>query len=619
MLEDGSVQMWATFAIIGVAIVFYVTERVSLEITSVGLIVALLLLFHFMPLSDGGGNLLISLEDILSGFASPALITILALLAIGQGLFQTGALEGPTRQLQELGANRRRSVLLVTLATAGAISAFLNNTPVVVMFIPIVSALSAKLGVSASKTLMPLSFITILGGMTTLIGSSTNILVAGLAARYGNLEIGFFDFVVPGLVLAALGGVYVTFIMPRLLRPGRSMSEAIAASGGRQFIAQITVTQGHPLDGAGAVAGLFPALKNMTVRLIQRGEHPILPPFEDITLRDGDVVIVAATRKALTETLTSKESLLTTDPEDTDAGPDAGGENSEPFKSGGLTLAEAVVAPGSRLIGRRIEESGLRSATGCIVLGIQRRSRMIRIRLSEIRLEPGDVILVLGTREDVRGLRLNHDLLLLEWSAHELPDITLAARAMVIFAGTVAAAASGLMPIVVAALLGAFAMVPAGCLNLRQASRAFDRKIYLLIGASLAMAASLEATGGAHYVAMNMVSALSGASTAVVLSALFLLIAVLTNVLSNHATAALFTPIAIDTAVQLNADPRIFVFAVILAANCSFATPMAYQTNLLVMGSGHYRFGDFLRAGTPLIFVLWLAYSLFAPWYYQLH
>jgi len=183
--------MWATFAIIGVAIVFYVTERVSLEITSVGLIVALLVLFHFMPLTDAGGASLLTLEDLLSGLASPALITILALLAIGQGLFHTGALEGPTRRLQDLGSNRSRAVLIVTLATAGIISAVLNNTPVVVMFIPIGSALVAKLGVSASKTLMPLSFITILGGMTTLIGSSTNVLVAGVAARYGNLDIGF--------------------------------------------------------------------------------------------------------------------------------------------------------------------------------------------------------------------------------------------------------------------------------------------------------------------------------------------------------------------------------------------------------------------------------------------
>lgn len=617
MIHESAIHMWCTFAIIGVAIVFYVTERVTLEITSVGLVVALLALFHFMPLQAGDGTVVLTTTELLSGFASPALITILALLVIGQGLFQTGALEGPTRRLQYIGRHRSHLVLVATLIIAGAISAFLNNTPVVVMFIPIVSAISHKLGVNPSKSLMPLSFITILGGMTTLIGSSTNVLVAGLADRYGNVTISFFDFFVPGAVLALIGGSYVILIMPRLLKPGETMASEIQDTGGRQFIAQITVTPGHPLEGEAAVAGLFPALKTMTVRLVQRGEHPILPPFEDLTLRPGDVVIVAATRKALTEALVSRESLLTTDAPDDPAG-DAVSGDSERLKIGGLTLAEAVVAPGSRLIGRRVEESGLRMATGCIVLGIQRRSRMIRVRLSEIRLEAGDVILVLGTRTNIRGLRLNHDLLLLEWSARELPDLTLATRAMVIFAATVLSAATGLVPIVIAALAGAFAMIPAGCLNLRQATRAFDRKIYLLIGASLAMAASLAATGGAHFIAMSVVNAVAGASTAVVLSALFLIIALLTNILSNHATAALFTPIAIDTAQQLGADVFIFIFAVILAANCSFATPMAYQTNLLVMGSGHYRFGDFLKAGTPLIFLLWLAYSAFAPWYYGL-
>ncbi len=616
MIDDTVVQMWWTFAIIGIAIVSYVAERVSLEVTSVGLVVALLVLFHFHTGSNGSA--LLTTRELLSGFASPALITILSLLVIGQGLFQTGALEGPTRQLQQMGRNRSSSILIFTLIIAAVISAFLNNTPVVVMFIPIVSAITHKLGISPSKALMPLSFITILGGMTTLIGSSTNVLVAGLAERHGAITIGFFDFVVPGTLLAVIGALYVIVVVPRLLQPGETMASEIKAMGGRQFIAQISISAGHPLEGEASIAGMFPALKDMTVRLIQRGEHPILPPFEDVTLHSGDVVIVAATRKALTEALISKESLLTTAAPPSDPGAYDDTDETEPLKIGGLTLAEAVVAPGSRLIGRRIEESGLHASTGNIVLGIQRRSRMVRVRLSEIRLEAGDVILVLGSRSDIRRLRLNHDLLLLDWSARELPDITLAARAMLIFAATVLAAATGLIPIAIAALAGAFAMIPAGCLNLRQASRAFDRKIYLMIGASLAMAEALSATGGANFIAMSAVNAVAGASTAVVLSAFFLVIALLTNVLSNHATAALFTPIAIDTAQQLDADPVMFVFAVILAANCSFATPMAYQTNLLVMGSGHYKFSHFLKAGTPLIFLLWLAYSLFAPWYYQL-
>jgi len=282
-------------------------------------------------------------------------------------------------------------------------------------------------------------------------------------------------------------------------------------------------------------------------------------------------------------------------------------------------LAEAVLAPGSRLIGRSVEQASLRHETGCIVVGIQRRSRMIRSRLDEIRLAAGDVILVLGNRADVLDLRRSRDFLLLEWSARALPKFAYGARARWIFLATIAAAASGVVPIVVAALAGAAAMIPAQCLNVRQAARAFDRRIYLLIGASIAMASALEATGGAAEIAHGLVSALAGASPAMVASALFLLIAIMSNFLGHHAAAVLFTPIAIDTAINLGVDPLIFIYLVIFAANCSFATPMGYQTNLLVMGPGHYRFIDFTRAGAPLIALIWLAYSLFVPWYYGLN
>ncbi|MHA1544848.1 MAG: SLC13 family permease, partial [Alphaproteobacteria bacterium] len=233
-----------------------------------------------------------------------------------------------------------------------------------------------------------------------------------------------------------------------------------------------------------------------------------------------------------------------------------------------------------------------------------------------IRLAAGDVILVLGTSSSMRRLRRNRDVLLVEWTQMELPKARLAPRALAILLATVVAAASGLVPIEVAALAGATAMLPAGCLNMRQAARAFDRRIYLLVGASLALATPIEATGAAALVAHWVVSLTAGGGTAVVMSALFLLVAIFTNVLSNHATAALFTPIAISTATTLGVDPSIFVLTVLFAANCSFATPMAYQTNLLVMGPGRYRFVDFLKAGTPLVLLTWIVYSVVAPWYF---
>ncbi|MEM8689724.1 MAG: SLC13 family permease [Pseudomonadota bacterium] len=614
MFAADTLQIWFTFAIIGLAVVSYVSERISMELTSVLVIVALLVFFELHPLVAENGANVLDAPALLAGFANPALVTIIALLVIGQGLYHTAALERPTRQLAYAGRRRPLLTLSATLVGAGVLSAFLNNTPVVVMFIPVLSALAARLNVSPAKLLIPLSFISILGGMTTVIGSSTNLLVSGMVSQVGLMELGFFDFAVPGLLLALVGSVYVGLCVPRLLPEREPLASEATGLSGKQFIAQISVTADHPLNGAEPIAGLFPALKNMTVRLVQRGDMAILPPFEDVRLRPGDYVIVAATRQALTDVLLSGEGLLTTDL------PVSDDEPSQVLDGSGaeLTLCETVIAPSSTLIGRRIGQSGLRTDTGCLVLGIQRRSRMMRGRLEDIRLEPGDSVLLLGPRSRIRELRTNRDLLLLEWSAHELPDINLANRARLIFAATVLLAATGLMPIVVAALAGAAAMIPAGCLNMRQAARAVDRRIFLLIGAAIAMALALEKTGTGQMIAHAVITSVGGGHPALVLSALFLLIAVMTNFLSNNATALLFTPIAASTALELGVDAKPFIFAVIFAANCSFATPMGYQTNLLVMGPGRYKYLDYTRTGAPLIVLLWICYSIFAPWYYGL-
>jgi len=340
-----------------------------------------------------------------------------------------------------------------------------------------------------------------------------------------------------------------------------------------------------------------------------------LPPFEDAVLEPGDAVIVAATRKALTDLLTEKPELMeATLGEIAEVASVGDKENATKSR----VLAEAVIAPASRAIGRNLIQLGFVYRTGCIVLGIQRRSRMIRSGMNSIRLEAGDVLLVIGQPEDINSLRDSQDVILLEWSATELPRLEHAVRATAIFAAVVTLAATNIVPIVIAALGGAAAMIAFGCLNVRQAARATDRRVYLLVAAALALGSALKVTGGATYIAVAMVDSLIWTSPAMILSAYFLLVALLTNVLSNNATAVLFTPIAVQTGIQLGVDPMIFVYATIFAANCSFATPIGYQTNLLVMGPGHYRFVDYLKAGGPLIVILWLTFSLFAPWYYGL-
>jgi di/tricarboxylate transporter len=241
---------------------------------------------------------------------------------------------------------------------------------------------------------------------------------------------------------------------------------------------------------------------------------------------------------------------------------------------------------------------------------------MLRTRLHELRLEPGDVLLLVGRQDAIDRLRADPDVLLMEWSASEMPLVSKAPIAAAIFAAIVLPAALDLVPIVITALFGVVALVVTGCLNIRQAARAVDRQIVLIIASALALGTALEATGGAAYVAMLVLHAMEGTSPSAVLSALFLIVAALTNVLTNNAAAVLFTPIAVNVAAGLGADVFPFALAVAFGASCSFATPIGYQTNLLVMGPGHYRFRDFVVAGLPLVLLLWLAFSLFVPWYY---
>jgi di/tricarboxylate transporter len=607
-------QMWVTLALIAVAIALYALERLPMELTSLGLVAALLVFFHFFPVIGAAGVNLLGARELLSGFADPALISVLALLVIGQAMVQTGALERPARRLATMRRHHPVAAIAASLGCALVLSAVLNNTPVVVIFIPIMTAIAERLHRTVSGVMMPLSFAAILGGMTTLIGSSTNLLVLSAMVDQGLEPLGFFDFTIPGLALAGLGLIYVLGVAPRLLPDRASLAGAIVDSEGKQFIAQVALGRQSTLVGERAVAGMFPSLPDMTVRMIQRGERPLLPPFEGTTLENGDVIIVAATRKAITEALAERPELAqgVTEPDREGAAPAEAGPGPD------QSLAEVVVAPASRMIGRNLEQIGFHYQTDCVVLGIQRRSRMIRTRMDEIRLEAGDVLLLLGARPNLLALRADPDVLLMEWSTREVPTHTLANRALLVFAAVVLAAASDLVPIVVAAVTGAAVMVAGGCLNIRQAGRAVDRRVMLMVGATLALGAALQATGGAAFLAHALVSALDGLGAAITLSAFFLLVAAFTNIISNNATAVLFTPIAITTAQALDVDPVVFVIAVIFAANCSFATPIGYQTNLLVMGPGHYRFSDFLRAGTPLIVILWLAFSLFAPWYYGL-
>lgn len=615
-------QMWATYALIIGALVFYALEKWPMEIISIGVVCALLILFHLFPMVDDGGEPLLTPARLLQGFANPALITVLALLVIGQGMVRAGVLDVLARWVFRLGGGRQWSSVALVLAVALAVSGFLNNIPVVVIFIPIMQALSTRFGSTPSKLMIPLSYAAVLGGMTTLVGSSTNLLVNSAMIELDVEPFGFFDFSVPGLVMAGVGLVYVLVAAPRLLPSRYLRAEDLLSGGGKQFIAQLTVARESPLVGMGAPGGLFANLPDMTVRMVQRGEQAILPPFEGYAARADDVLVVAATRKALTEALARNPGLIAPELSIDDV-PEAASqkgkaEDERPRRASNQVMAEVMVAPASRLDGQTLRQVGFHHQTRCAVLGIQRRSRMIRSRMTDIRLEAGDVLLVQGTAEDISALKVNRDVVLMEWSAEELPALDHARSAAFIFLVVITLAASGLVPIVVATLTGAVAMVAVGALNARQAARAVDPRIVTTIGAALALGVALQETGGAQFIAGSLVNVMAGAGPAAILSVFFLVVAALSNVISTKTSAVLFTPIAIDIAVELGVSPEVFAVAVVFAANCSFASPLGYQTNLLVLGPGRYKFIDFARTGIPLIILLWAVFTLFVPRWYGL-
>ncbi len=604
-------QMWASLAILSAAIGAFASERFSMELISVATVAAFLVLFEFAPLFRPDGAAAITTATILEGFADPALLAIMCLLMLSQGLFLSGAMELPTRLLVGVAGRFRKFVLALVLLLALFASSFINDTPVVVMFLPIVAAIASSGRIAPSRVMMPLSYFALLGGMTTLIGSSTNVLAAGVYHNATGDEIKFFDLTPLGVVIAGVGVLYLSTV-GRMLLPKRGLQDAEVERENKQFIAQFEINRGHFLLGKGPVGGLFPDLPNITVRMVQRREEAILPPYDEFQFAFGDLVIIAATRDVLTKLLKERPEILGDALSEVDLD-----EDDPRAPRAQLTLVEAVVAPASRMIGRTIGQIGFHYQTNCVILGVERRSRMIREPISSIRLEAGDVLLILGPLENIRTLRLDRDVLLMEASMTGLPAPRSAVLSSIIFVIVVVIAALDVLPIGISALCGVFAMLALGCLNIRQAARAFDKRIYLLIGSSLAMGHVLEATGGAALIGGAIAPIAHNFGPAALLSAMFIISAGVTNVLSNNATIALLVPIAISAAKVAGVDPWALALTVIYGANCPFATPIGYQTNLLVMSPGHYTFRDYLRVGGPMLILIWVVYSLVAPIYFE--
>lgn len=618
-------HMWFVIALTVWAAVSYVRERVPIEVTSVIVLTALLLFGQLFPMPNSSGRNMLDGAALLAGFSNPALVAVLALLVMGQAIIHTDALRPVIRLLVTSRQNMARVSVFMILLFVLVLSAFMNNTPLVVLAIPVMQALASESGIPESRLMMPLSFAAILGGMTTLIGSSTNMLVSSAMLELGYKPLNFFDFTVPGTILAAIGFLYVLIVLPRLV-PARGASTKEPADGGKQFVAELNVVATSKLAGEVFVDGGLSSMPGVSIRLIHRAGQSIFPPFERCSVQSGDILIMGATTELLMGVLSRHaEHLLPVGNEEFTAGEVQGTDVSEKKPPIDLderaadirVLAEVMVVPGSRMIDMTTEQAAVYLESGTVILGVQRRARVLQ-RPGRIRLEAGDVLLVSGSRRSIDAMRGNQDVIVLSGSKKEIPVPQKAPLASGIMAAVIGLAALGVLSIPVASITGAVLLIATDCINIRQALRAVDRKIFLLVGSMLALGTALQVTGGARFMAESILAMPFLDTPFAVASALFLIVAILTNILSNNACAILFTPIAMSMATNLHADPVVFAITVIFAANCSFASPIGYKTNLLVMGPGRYMFRDFLKAGLPLVLLMWVSFMALAKYHFGL-
>ena len=590
------------------ALVLFSRDRIPLETSSLVVLAILTIGFQVFPYVGPDGREL-SPTDFYAGFGHQALIAVCSLMILGHGLIRSGALEPVGRGLAISWRKAPALSMLATLLVCAVLSAFINNTPIVVMLLPILIGVAMRTGQSPSGMLLPVGLISIVGGMSTTIGTSTNLLVVSVAADMGVAPFRMFDFIVPAAIAGTVSVLYLWLIAPRLIPERQAPMQSTVK---RLYTAQIRLGKSSEVVGKTLAEAIERSGGNMKVEKIQRGPGVFVTPLPDVALKAGDRITTTATRDNLREYAHLLGGRLFSGDVEVD--------DAHPLGPGDQKIAEVAVTPQSRLVGSRISEARLLSRYGLRLLALHRYNREDQTRstgLDNTVLRSGDVLLVQSPSSRLNQLKEGGDLLVLDGSVN-LPKTSKAPIALGIMVLVVAIAAFGILPIAISAVSGVLAMLLTRCLNWKEAMNALSIQVVMIIVASLAMGAALMRTGGADWIAQIFLSISFGIPSWAILGLLMLAMAALTNVVSNNAAAVIGTPIAISLAQQLMLPAEPFVLAVLFGSNLSFATPMAYQTNLLVMNAGGYKFNDFVRVGLPLMLVLWVVLTLTLAYAYQI-
>jgi len=592
-----------------VALVLFANDRIPLQTSSLFVLCALVLGFHVFPYQQSDGTIF-PIKTFFVGFGNEALIAVCALMVAGQALVRTGAMEPIGRYLAKIWKVSPSLSLLLTLVTGAVLSAFVNNTPIVVLLLPVLVSVSLRTGQSSSGTLLPMGLATLLGGMATTIGTSTNLLVVKVAEGLGVPEFGMFDFIFPVAITAVVAILYLWLVVPKIL-PDRS--PPLKDTSPRVFSAEIKINAGEFGDGKTLAELRDKVDGKISIQRIVRGEGLSIATLPDVVIKAGDRLVVSDSADNLREYEIELGGSLFTGEHQVD--------ESHPLSAGDQSIAELVITSGSLLDRVRVGDSRLSSKYGLTLLAVHSQGKETTATskgMDDLIFRPGDVLLVQGTNKAIQEVKRTGSLLVLD-GGEELPHTKKAPLALAVMAGVVGLAAFNVVPISISAILGCFILIATGCLRWIDATHALSAQVIFIIVASLALGAALMATGGADYLANLFVVSTSGFAPGVVLGILMFSMAIMTNVISNNAAAVIGTPIAVSIAQRLGMPVEPFVLAVLFGANLSYATPMAYQTNLLVMNAGGYKFIDFVKVGVPLTIITWAMLTGMLTWIYQLY
>jgi di/tricarboxylate transporter len=576
-------------AVVVAATVLFITEKLRVDLIALCVLLVLIVLGLLAP------------NQALYGFANQATATIAAMFVLSAGLVRTGLVEWLAHHLDKLAGKTESRLIIVVCITIAFISAFIINTAAVAIFIPIAIVLAKTRRISASRVLIPLSFASQFGGVCTLIGTSTNILVNSMAVDKGMDAFAFFEFAPLGLTMTIAGIIYL--IAARWLLPKRKGEEQqVDRYHLAGYLAELQVTKKCPMIGKNWEKSKVKMNEKVDLIKFIRNDKATSKPSKT-KMREGDVLLLHGKMDKLIA-MQDKYGLKLHAKSKID---------DKKISSDEIKLIEVLIPPRSRLIGRTLQTFEFFRRYGCIVLAVQRLGKVIRDRVAEVTLDDGDTLLLEADKEVVSRLLKSRDLIV----TNELTELYFrkdkAVIALLMFFAVVTLTVLNIIPILVAALIGAVGIVLGRCLTLEEAYQAIDWKVIFLLGGILPLGLAMEQSGAALWLVNTVLNPFVGFGPLAVLAVLYLITAVLTGFMSNNAAAVIIAPIGLSIASSMNVDPRPFLVAITFAASTCFATPIGYQTNTMIYAPGGYRFFDYTRIGVPLNLIFWGLAVLLIP------